>query len=237
MSYEIKTHAYNGPLDKLLELIEGKKLEITLVNLGQVTGDFLEYIKTVETGLHPRILSDFIVVASRLMLIKSKALLPDLELTEEEERDIHDLEERLKIYKEFKAAGLLLKKSFGSSPKSFSRPLMLGVVSIFYPAKNLTIENIAVAMRRLISALEVFAPKEERVIKKVLVTLEEKMSELMTRLVGAANGSFSAFSANMEKGEVVILFLAMLHLIKQQKISISQKGQFDDIVIEKLNAA
>ena len=89
MRYEVKQDKFSGPLEKLLELIEAKELEITLINLAQVTGDFLEYLKALdEKSKHPSVLADFIVVASRLLLIKSKAILPSLALTEEEETDI-----------------------------------------------------------------------------------------------------------------------------------------------------
>ena len=80
--YEVKLDKFSGPLEKLLELIEEKQLEITLVNLAQVTGDFLEYLKNLdEDSKHPSILADFVVIASRLLLIKSKAT-SDVQISE-----------------------------------------------------------------------------------------------------------------------------------------------------------
>ena len=103
MNYELRIEKFSGPIEKLLELIEEKKLEITELNLAEATADFLNYIKKIE-NIEPRLLADFVVVVAKLLLIKSKALLPNLQLTEEEEKDIKDLENRLKIYRQFKPA-------------------------------------------------------------------------------------------------------------------------------------
>ena len=95
--YEIKTAEFQGPMDKLLELIEEKQLPITKVNIAEVTADFLEYIKKIGS-VHPKILAVFIAVASRLILIKSHNLLPNIEISEEEEGEITDLELSLKHF-------------------------------------------------------------------------------------------------------------------------------------------
>src|SRR5258706_15754469 len=103
MTYELKIEQYEGPLEKLLQLIEERKLAITEISLAAVTDDFLKYLETM-LEVPPGVLADFIVVASRLVLIKSKSLLPELPLTEEEEEDIKDLEQRLLLYKRLKEA-------------------------------------------------------------------------------------------------------------------------------------
>jgi len=127
MSFEVRLEQFNGPLHKLLELIEEKKLEVTQVSLAAVTADFIGYVEKLEKacppdfeqtksglagrsgkvgrGVDASILADFIVVAARLLLIKSKVLLPDLTLTQEEQIDIVDLENRLKVYQQFSARG------------------------------------------------------------------------------------------------------------------------------------
>src|SRR3989344_6512294 len=133
--FEVKTRNYSGPLEKLLELIEEKKLEITSVNIAEVTGDFISYVRGLEGKIEHRTLADFLVIAARLILIKSKVLLPSLELTEEEEGDIRDLEARLVIYREYKAAGELVRKLWNRKKIVYSRPLFLGLgeTSVFYP--------------------------------------------------------------------------------------------------------
>jgi segregation and condensation protein A len=134
MNYELKLEQYSGPLEKLLELIEERKLEVTEISLGQVTEDFLRHLNDLKakTGAlqegdpvehsvraHLRLLVDFIIVASRLILIKSKSLLPGLELSGEEEADIKDLERRLFIYKELKPAMRLIASLWKSPHGSF----------------------------------------------------------------------------------------------------------------------
>ena len=96
MNYEFKTEQFSGPIEKLLELIEEKKMEITELNLADVTADFLKYLEKLES-VESRLLADFIVVASKLLLIKSKAILPGLPITEEEEKDIKDLGSAVKF--------------------------------------------------------------------------------------------------------------------------------------------
>ena len=105
------------PYDKILELVEAKQLDITTVSLAEITGDFIKQIPD-----DPQFLADFVVVAAKLILIKSKALLPSLQLTEEEEGDIKELEERLKLYKTFKSASENIKKLWDKSSSSVSRP-------------------------------------------------------------------------------------------------------------------
>ncbi|MEK7162430.1 MAG: segregation/condensation protein A, partial [Patescibacteria group bacterium] len=98
VTYELKLENYQGPLQKLLELIEEKKMEITIINLAEVTSSFFEYLKKLEAlGMDHSLLADFLVIASKLLLIKSKVLLPSLPLTEEEESDIRGLESQLKL--------------------------------------------------------------------------------------------------------------------------------------------
>lgn len=98
--FEIKTEQFSGPLDLLLKLIEERNLEITEISLSSVTNEYLDYIKQIESNTNE--LADFLVIASTLILIKSKAILPTLELSSEETEEILDLKERLIVYKIFK---------------------------------------------------------------------------------------------------------------------------------------
>jgi len=121
--YQLATEKFSGPIEKLLELIEGKKLEITDLSLAEITADFLSYLQNLQTRINTdkntdlngydgtRLIADFVVVASQLLLIKSKSLLPDLKLTGEEEEGIKDLEGRLEFYRNFKPAIAHIKKT------------------------------------------------------------------------------------------------------------------------------
>ncbi len=178
--YELQVGEFKGPLDKLLELIETEKLDINTVSLAKVTDGFLRYLDDLKRAIgiagtdggaalsspHAekldqafradlRLLADFIAVASRLIFLKSKYLLPGLELTEEEEADIKDLESRLRIYQELKPAIRAINKLWRESHRSYSRPYLVGKGALgmgdhafFYPGANLDLENLAAYRRR-----------------------------------------------------------------------------------------
>lgn len=232
-NYEVQLDQFSGPLDKLLELIEARQLEITLVNLAQITGDFLEYLKNLDEGSkHPSVLADFVVIASRLILIKSKAILPTLELTEEEELDIKDLESRLKIYKEFKEASKLLSGLWDKNNSSHGRELFMNLPVVFYPAPNMTIESLEQQILALIHELKGLIP-EQQSVKKIIVTVEMKVKELLERFKEKGEHSFQSLSKDRPKIEIILLFLAMLHLIRDRIAQANQPGLFSDITILK----
>src|SRR3989344_5879114 len=109
--FKVRVGQFEGPLELLLELIEKKKLHISDVSISQVADEFIEYIKSFET-FPTADSADFILIASTLLLIKSKSLLPNLSLTEEEQGSIEDLENRLVIYKKYKELSANLEKIF-----------------------------------------------------------------------------------------------------------------------------
>jgi segregation and condensation protein A len=227
MTYEISLDNFSGPIHKLLELIEERKYEVTTVNLAKVTGDFLDHVRTVERS-EPRLLADFIAIAAKLILIKSKSLIPDLELTPEEEADIQDLELRLKLYKEFKTSetniDTLWKKGYISYAREPSSALD---TPVFYPPRSLTAESLLLSVSSLHETLSAYQNEEERY---EVVNFEEYVGDLFSRVSGKIS-KFSSLSESKEKKEVILLFLALLHLLKDSKISIDQEGQFTEITI------
>lgn len=229
--FQVKTQQYSGPLEKLLELIEAKQLPIATISLADVTADFIDYIKSLELRVDQKILADFIAVAARLMLIKSKALLPSFELTAEEESGIRDLETRLLLYREFKAAGAALRKNF-TGGFSFSREYLHGGEQLFYPPSRLTTQTLAAVMAKVIGAIEFAAPSVEKTVARGLISIEEKMQELLERMSGKNSASFASLAQGRARGEVIVLFLALLHLLKQQRISGAQGDTFGDIIIQ-----
>ncbi|OGY62356.1 MAG: hypothetical protein A2745_02055 [Candidatus Harrisonbacteria bacterium RIFCSPHIGHO2_01_FULL_44_13] len=240
MNYEVKLEQFTGPLNKLLELIEARKLEITALNLAEVTEDFINYIRSLEKGADPEILADFIVVASRLILIKSKTLLPSLELTEEEEGEIKDLEARLKIYKEFcsaksekdASATTYINKLWNQKQVSFSRELFKNLPPIFYPPRNLNAEDLTNSIIKLTAVLKELLP-ETRNLKKAIVSVEEKIKELLNRLTQKAQHSFKDLAKEKPRQEIIAVFLAILHLFRDKFINIEQTEPFGDIILKK----
>ncbi|MBI4993676.1 segregation/condensation protein A [Candidatus Wolfebacteria bacterium] len=230
--YQINSGQFSGPIEKLLNLIEEKKLEITELNLAAITADFIEYLKKIEQSKAPelRFLAEFVAIAATLILIKSKSILPSMELSGEEEKNIKDLEERLKMYAIFKPAMALFKNFYERKNFSVSRQLFLNFQPVFYPAANVSQESLKERMEKIFSDFKQFALEEEK-IEMPLIKLEEKVAEILKRIESGA-GNFNNIVSNKSKAEIIVLFLALLHLLKEQFIKVEQNNGFDDIIIE-----
>lgn len=230
-AFKIKTDAFEGPLDLLLTLVEKKKLFINDVALAKVTDDFIAHIQQFDK-LPMADSAQFILIASTLLLIKSKSLLPALTLTEEEEEGIHDLETRLKIYQRIKDASAHVQKLFGKEiifPQSKAR----AIEPVFSPHESMSLLSLAQAIKDIIKAL----PKKEAIPKAVVrqvVSLEEMIDSLTKRITQGLRMKFSEFSAGHkeEKVNVIVSFLAMLELVKQGIIHVSQEQTYGDIHME-----
>jgi segregation and condensation protein A len=231
MPFLIKQEHFEGPLDLLLTLIEKRKLFVNDIALARVTDDYIEHIKSL--GQFP--IADsatFILIASTLLLIKSKSLLPSLALTEEEEQGIDDLERRLKIYKEIKQASVHVAKMFGHEI-IFMPSQARAREPLFSPDESMTIPALAVAIANLIRNL----PKKELLPKAVVqkvISLEETIIRLTERVTKGLRMSFKEFSniGKEEKVNVIVSFLAMLELVKQGVIHVSQETAGADIHME-----
>lgn len=231
-TYELNLDTFKGPLEKLLELIEEKRLEVTELALAEVTGDFLAYLEKLE-HVSPRVLSDFLQIAARLILIKSKAILPQLELTEEEEESIHDLEYRLKLYREFRDAEKHISDLWQKEVR-FAREYLLDFPKGFYLKEPLSPDNLRAIMEKMYEELSALIPKTESIEIK-LVSLEEKIEELIRRVKETLRTKWSEISKGKEQSEIIVLFLALLHLLKERVIEIEQKEHFSEIEIFEPN--
>jgi len=229
--YTIKTEVFEGPLDLLLSLIEKRKLLVNDISLSQVADDYIAHIREFE-NLPVGTTANFILIASTLVLIKSKSLLPTLDLTEEEEGSIEDLERRLKEYKRIKDLSVHVKNNFGKNI-SFPRNQSAYKETVFSPDKNTNINNIFIAIKKVVIGL----PKKEivpQVVVRKVISLEKMMENLAKRIQTRLSMSFKEFSGigKKEKVEVVVGFLAMLELVKQGVIGVIQKEHFGDIDME-----
>ena len=117
-NFKITVEDFEGPLDLLLRLIELEKLDVTKVSLAKVADDFLKHLEKID-NISTEKLSEFLDIASKIILIKSKILLPQLELTEEEQEDIDELEKRLKEYQVFKKVSFAKTENLSGFSKSF----------------------------------------------------------------------------------------------------------------------
>lgn len=232
MSFKIKTEVFEGPLELLLSLIEKRKLLINDISLAQVTDDFIHYLEShPEMPIHQS--SQFIVIASTLLLIKSKSLLPTLELTEEESKNVEDLELRLKIYQKYKEAGEKLAEMFGKNISFERNYVPTNEEVIFAPSKNISIESIKESAMRALQKLPKVEKLPQAVVRKV-VSLEETIQKLTHRVKNNLQMSFREFAGvgKEEKVNVIVSFIAMLELVKQGMIAVTQNDAYDDIKIE-----
>lgn len=231
MTFTVKTSAFEGPLDLLLDLIEKRKLYISDISLAQVTDDFIEHVKQFES-MPMGESAHFILVASTLLLIKSKSLLPDLDLSEEEKGDIRDLEKRLKIYQRIKEAGRHVQAMFGQEMIFFSSQNRK-VVPVFAPDPVFTLEKAHHCLLDLINRLPKKETLPKTVVKKV-ISLEEMINTLTTRVTTHLRMSFREFTREHRENRVnvIISFLAMLELVKQGMLHVSQETTFGDINME-----
>lgn len=226
--YEFETANFRGPLEKLLQLIEEKELEITRLNLAEVTADFIAYLGKLENKVHHRELADFIVVAARLILIKSHALLPHLQLSEEEEKDMAELETRLKLYKELRSGERVINELWGKYV-SYGRPFLLNVPKGFYLTQKVNPRELHEHIKLLAEGLVDLQKMEEGEVE--MVSLEEKIKELFSWISGKVKVNFSDLSRDKEKSEIVVIFIALLHLLKEFDVNIEQDDLFSEIKI------
>ncbi len=226
--YNIKIEQFEGPLDLLLQLTEQEKLDITRVSLAQIADQYLQYISQAE-NITLQNLADFLSVASRLILIKSKALLPLLEFSPEEEEEIKDLEHQLAQYKKFKDAAKEIAALLQAPFHCFSRESFVGQGVVFYPPEKITSDDLLKAFAKVLGEIPVVEKLEQEMIKEVL-TLEEKILHLQEKLREKVQTSFAELIANAtDKVEVVVSFLAMLEMVKQKLIHVEQGELFSEI--------
>ncbi len=228
MPYRVKLENFEGPLDLLLSLCEEQKLDICQISLANVADSFLEHCREMSEYDWPQV-ADFLTVAARLLLIKSKALLPTLELTREEEEDILDLETRLKEYKRFKEAAEIIGRDFAKKTYSHSREHYAANAPAFLPPPSLATGDLLSAIKKIFADL----PSEFKLVRQKIrkvVSLEEKIKELVERLKNRLETNFRELSGGKKtKMEIVLTFLAILHLIREQIINAEQKETFGEI--------
>lgn len=228
MPYNVKIEQFEGPLDLLLQLIEQEKLDVTRVSLSHVADQYLEYIGNKES-ISLENLSQFLSIASKLILIKSKALLPLLRFTEEEEEEIKDLEHQLAEYKKFKDIAIKIGELVDLGRFCFSKEGFVGYEKIFCPPENIVPEDLKKSFERVLGGIPILEKLEEEVVREVL-TLEEKILHLQETLRKKVESSFSEIISNSnDKIEVVVSFLALLELVKQKIVHVEQGELFDEI--------
>lgn len=232
--YRIETDLYQGPLDLLLDLIEKAELDITVLSLAQVTDQFLDYVHAMKEE-NPTEVSAFVVIAARLIQIKSAALLPrqKVNISDVDEDTGEALAQQLITYKRFK---LLADSLAEREDRNFHSWLRVGVPDIgIEPALDISGWNGQMLAR---IASRVFTPPKpakslEKVMKKPRLSIHDKIKLLVSRIKKSTSVLFSSLLRSGNKNETVVTFLAMLELIKQNAVVIHQESNFGEIEIEK----
>ena len=233
--YTVQTPVYEGPLDLLLDLIEHAELDITTVSLAMVTDQYLDYLHQLEET-HADEISAFLVIAAKLVQIKSEALLPRPPAREPGEEDVGaSLVEQLRLYKRFKQVAGLLQERETQKLRSYLRlappPRVEGKLDL----ANISLSDLVEA------ATTVFAQVQEQqalgtVITAPKITIREKI-ELISSMLGAADRTrFSELlGENPSRIEIVVTFLALLELVKRYHVAARQETLFSDIQIDRMD--
>lgn len=230
--HKIKIEQFEGPLDLLLELIEAEKLDITEVSLAKIADEFVASLRQVE-ATRPEELADFLVVAAKLLLIKSRVLLPYLVLDEDD--DATDLARQLKMYKVYFDASKRIRKMLHQHHVVYTRA-QLPPTPVFSPPEGLTTDELVVAFRTVLARLEPVIRLPREVYVKT-VNLQATIRSIRERLLEQTNFSFSHLMADARsKVEIIVTFLALLELVKQRAIAVVQDERFSDISIARVEA-
>lgn len=233
MTYAVRLEQFEGPLELLLQLIEKEKLDITRVSLARVADQYLEYLQS-ESHIPLGHLAQFLSVAARLVLLKSRALLPLLVFTDEEEEGIVDLEWQLREYRRYRDASMALGKLLATHTGASVRERSLGFSEgLFFPPESLTGQDLHRAFTTVLGEIPIMEELEEKELKAV-VRLEEKMTEFRTHLSERVETSFHAMTKSVEdRVELIVSFLALLQLVKERWVTVEQSEFFGTIAIRQ----
>ena len=231
MSKQITLEKFQGPLDLLLQLIENEKLAITEISLADVTEQFFKHLISLE-GERSEELADFLVIATRLVYIKSRQLLPNLYPPDED--DGKSLAEQLKFYKRYADASKYIEKKWREEPMAYGRIEPAVVVSGFFPPQNAAARDLRESMLQLLRRLQPINTLPEVKMDRT-VTVEQKIKLIYNTLLKFKSLSFNKLLEDASsRSEVIVSFLALLELIKKEKVAIDQGSAFEDMIITKI---
>lgn len=232
--HHVKVHTFEGPLDLLLQLIEQEEMDVSQVALAHVTEQYLQALEKAD-NISAEDLADFLVVAAKLLLIKSRILLPQLAVEGAEEAT--DLERQLKIFKEYLEASRNIAKIIHQRRFTFGRgkPAVL-IEEKFSPPENIRVQDIRELFLSVLREIEPIISLPKAVIEKT-VSISEKIESIRALILDKAIVSFQNIMKDSKtKTDVIVSFLALLELVKQRTIVVKQGALFTDIAIERLDS-
>lgn len=236
--YKIRLEHFEGPLDLLLFFIKRDELNIYDIPISKITKEFLEYVNYIRM-LDLETAGEFILMASTLMHIKVRMLLPrEVDEKGEEIDPRADLVKSLLEYKRYKEVSeelaffesnqrkISFRGNFSADP--FETPNEYRIL-----LKNITVYDIARAFKKVIEGIK---PEPVHQIRKINITIEEQINFIMSKIDEYTNLHFLTLVHGMkEKIRVVITFVAILELVKMQRIGLKESTNFNDFVIYKID--
>ncbi len=223
---QFKLEAFEGPLDLLLHLVQKHKIDLTDIPIADITEQYLAYLdKMAEMDME--ITGEFLLMASHLLYIKSRLLLPKTE-EEAEEDPKEELEERLRLYKAAKeAAGRLEEIQFSTIDNYFKAPEALGAAPI--ENESIPIESLMRAFLAVAERFEEKAPPKAEAFREIVRVQRVSLSEKLTYVEGLfKKGTRKPFAKVFEgittRDACIATFLAVLHLVSRGKIRIEEKN-------------
>lgn len=241
--FNVNLERFSGPYFKILELIENRKLSINELSLSEITDDYISFVRNLEKNNEKNIIdiSEFISIASTLMLIKARSLFPNLIYTEEEKKEVSNLEKKLELYKIVLNASKNISKIY-KKEICVSLPKQENNESVFLFDKRLDknfLHSIAIASLLKFPKIE----KLKKVAVSQILKIEDVINNLLERINFTQNISLKEFSNSISnkfetfeerKKVFIISFLAMLELIKNGAIDANQnENNHNEIFISK----
>jgi segregation and condensation protein A len=234
--FQLTLPIFEGPLDLLLHLIEREELDITNIALVQVADQYMEYIRASDQ-LNLDALADFIYIGARLLLLKSRALLPrpkiEDELLSEYEDPTDDLARQLREYKLFREAAGQLREieqaGLHSYPRIAPPPEMPPPLGLDGVTLDLLREMVEEALTRI--------PEEapQPVIRPHRITVRDKIAQIRERIQGEGRLSFRTLMLECQsRMEIIVAFMAVLELIKSHVLDATQEAAFTDITLVRV---
>jgi segregation and condensation protein A len=235
-TYQVTLPVFEGPLDLLLHLIEREELDITRVSLAQVTNQYLEYLARISER-DPDNLAGFLVVAAKLLLIKSRVLLPrppsSLSLEEDHDDVGEDLVRQLIEYKKYKNVALWLKDLEAQGRRSYVRLAAVSSLERNVDLGGVRINDLLALIQEVLAAKEP-GPSVNGAVAPITITIADQM-ELITRKTSQGRSvSFRQLLLDARSRiEIIVTLLALLEMVKQQLVIMRQDQAFGDITIER----
>ncbi len=207
-------------------------MDITQISIATVTEQFLQHIKGLEK-VDPTSLADYLSVAAKLLVIKSKAILPTLQLDKEEEEIAIDLEAKLLLYKKFKETAKYIKSLDNKRKQSFTRETSFDEKITFYPDPDITPDKLRDSILNTLRSLEEINNLPKATVREA-ISIQDKIASLQEMLTEKIQTKMSDLIATAkDKTEVIVTFLALLELIKQRILIVDQEQIFSEIIIRK----